>query len=84
MVLTAPQSLQLAGIDFVVLERREDMFADVGVSIGFGRNTVRALAQFGILETLQTVGAPIDRINSFDITGYKFADNTSPDESIRK
>lgn len=81
--LTAAQALRLAGIDFVVLERRKDIFADAGASIGFGPSTLRVLAQFGILETLQTVGAPIDRVKSFDMTGYKFADNASPDESMR-
>lgn len=38
--MTAPQALQLARVDFVVLERREDIFAEAGVSIGFGPSTV--------------------------------------------
>lgn len=82
--LTAAHALRLAGIDFVVLERRENFLEDVGASIGFGPSTLRVLAQFGILESVKAIGADIGRIKSFDMTGYKFADNSSPELSIIK
>lgn len=59
--LTAAHSLSKAGIDFVVLERRPEVFEDVGASLALFPYTLRVLAQFGLHEKLREIGHEVLR-----------------------
>lgn len=59
--LTAAHALSKAGIDFVVLERRTEIFEDVGASLVLFPHNLRVLAQFGLLEKLQKLGHEVLR-----------------------
>ncbi|KAK2599490.1 hypothetical protein N8I77_011241 [Diaporthe amygdali] len=59
--LTAAHALSKAGIDFVVLERRTQIFEDVGASLVLFPHNLRVLAQFGLLEKLQKLGHEVLR-----------------------
>lgn len=75
--LTAAHALYRAGIDFVVLERRDRVVIDVGASLVLGPQNLRVLHQFGILETLLAVGVQIQHAKIFTFDGYVFKDTTN-------
>jgi len=56
--LVLAHSLHHAGIDFVVLERRERVDPQVGASIGLFANGARILDQLGVYEDIQELIEP--------------------------
>lgn len=67
--LTAAHALSKAGIDFVVLERRPQIFEDVGASLVLFPHNMRVLAQFGLLENLQKLGHEVLRWADYTTLG---------------
>lgn len=74
--LVAAHSLYLAGIDFVVLERRDTAVDLSGASVVLAPPSLRILSQFGIRDKLEAAGAELDHVKSFTRDGYKFRDST--------
>ncbi|KFX85808.1 hypothetical protein O988_09889 [Pseudogymnoascus sp. VKM F-3808] len=74
--LTAAHALYLAGIDFVVLERRDKVVIDVGASLVLGPPSLRVMHQFGLLETLLDIGGELRRNKCFTMEGYEFKNST--------
>jgi 2-polyprenyl-6-methoxyphenol hydroxylase-like FAD-dependent oxidoreductase len=58
--LAVRRALQQRGIPSLTLERRGEQ-ADAGLAINLPGNAVRALSQFGLLDLLRAVGAPVRR-----------------------
>lgn len=67
--LTAAHSLSRAGIDFVVLERRPQVFEDVGASLVLFPYSLRVLAQLGLYEKLQNIGHEVLRWADYTTLG---------------
>jgi ribulose 1,5-bisphosphate synthetase/thiazole synthase len=57
--LTLAHCLDHAGIDYVVLEKHEDIQANIGGSIGLMANGCRILDQLGIYRILEQYTSPI-------------------------
>lgn len=74
--LTAAHSLYLAGIDFVVLERRDNIVEDKGASLVIHPHTMRVMHQFGLLEALKGIGGELNRHLSFTSDGRIFKEGT--------
>ncbi|KAJ3542814.1 hypothetical protein NM208_g3898 [Fusarium decemcellulare] len=74
--LTAAHALHLAGIDFIVLERRSDVVEDKGASLAVWPQTFRVLHQFGILEKVLSVGSELHHHLSLTSNGYAFKEGT--------
>lgn len=72
--LCAAHALGLAGIDFVVLERRDTVAKDVGASLVLSPSGLRVMQQFGLLETLQKIGGELQRAKTFHTHGHELAD----------
>lgn len=72
--LAAAHALHLAGIDFVVLERRPTIFEDRGASLIVHPHTFRVLHQFGILDDLLPRSAELDHHLSFTADGHVFSE----------
>lgn len=72
--LTAAHALQLAGIDFLVLERRPEIFEDKGASLIVHPHTLRVLDQFGILDVALSRGVELNHHLSFTADGHVFAE----------
>ncbi|KAL7940463.1 hypothetical protein V8C42DRAFT_337432 [Trichoderma barbatum] len=74
--LVAAHGLHLAGIDFVLLERRDSIIDHSGASVVLAPASMRILSQFGLREKLEAAGAELQHVKSFTSTGYKFRDST--------
>lgn len=72
--LAAAHALHLAGIDFVVLERRPAIFEDRGASLIVHPHTFRVLHQFGILDDVLPRGAELEHHLSFTADGRVFGE----------
>ncbi|KAH8647349.1 FAD binding domain-containing protein [Xylariales sp. PMI_506] len=81
--LSAAHSLALAGIDFVVLERRDKFALDVGAALVVEPASLRIMEQFGILNKLVAIGGEIMENKSFDMNGTLLSSTTSV-QLIRK
>ena len=75
--LTAAHALHLANIDFVVLERNDDVAVDVGASLVLGPQSMRFMQQLGLLDKLLSIGQKLLNNKSFTREGTKFKDSTS-------
>ncbi|KAM9880397.1 2-heptyl-3-hydroxy-4(1H)-quinolone synthase 1 [Verticillium dahliae] len=65
--IVAAHALYRAGIDFIILERRQDIFADTGASLVLTPQNLRVFGQLGILDKLIDHGAPLLHLSqSFD------------------
>ncbi|ETS77258.1 hypothetical protein PFICI_11132 [Pestalotiopsis fici W106-1] len=73
--LTAAHALSHAGIDFVVLEGREDMFLDSGASLVLNPASLRVMQQLGLLPSLKAIGAEMHHIKGYDLEGNTFEDH---------
>ncbi|CAG9992113.1 unnamed protein product [Clonostachys byssicola] len=58
-IITA-HALHHAGIDFVVLESRADIFEDTGASLAVTPQNLRVFHQLGLLKTLLALGSPLN------------------------
>lgn len=74
--LSAAHALRLAGIDFVVLEKRPSVFEDEGAGIGVLAHTMRTLHQFGVLDKILAIGLEIGEMRAFDESGRRIAMTT--------
>lgn len=74
--LAAAHALQLAGVDFLVLERRSTIVEDKGASLIVHPHTLRVLHQFGVLEELLPRGAELHHHLSFTSEGHVFKEGT--------
>lgn len=62
--LAASQALQKAGIDHVVLERRDDIAPPEGASIAIYPHGARILHQFGCLAAAKAACVPMERFKN--------------------
>ncbi len=74
--LTAAHALHLAGIDFILLERRSSIVEDQGASLVVYPHTFRVMKQFGILEPLLTAGSELVHHLSLTADGHVFKEGT--------
>lgn len=72
--LTAAHALAKAGIDFVVLERRAEIVMDVGSNVVMMPVGLRAMAQLGLLEQVNSVSSPLGRIDRLNHSGRSLGD----------
>ncbi|TEA17919.1 FAD-dependent monooxygenase sdnN [Colletotrichum sidae] len=70
--LTAAHAFHRAGIDFVVLERRDDIVEDLGASLVLGPPSLRVFHQLGILDKLLEIGCWLDDNKGFTVDGQVF------------
>lgn len=75
--LSTAHALSLAGIDFIILERRSSILVDVGASLVLAPPSLRVMEQFGILHQLLSIGGEIQCGKSFDIDGNELAKSSS-------
>ncbi|KAF2967549.1 hypothetical protein GQX73_g6060 [Xylaria multiplex] len=71
--LTLANALERAGIDFVLLEKRE-IAPDLGASIGLLCHNSRVFEQLGVVELLNTATVPLLDRAHFTKDGYQFED----------
>ncbi|KAF4987609.1 hypothetical protein FDECE_15363 [Fusarium decemcellulare] len=57
--LVAAHALHHAGIDFLVLEQRNDIFEDVGASLIISPHNLRVFHQLGLWKRIEELGAPL-------------------------
>ena len=72
--LAAGHALTLAGIDWVMLERRNEV-ADqtIGANLALWPHSLRILDQFGLLEDALQLGVPMKYKKSLDASGREVA-----------
>ncbi|KAI2889754.1 transcriptional regulator family: Fungal Specific TF [Aspergillus niger] len=73
--LAAAHSLHLAGIDFLILERRPAIIEDKGASLIVHPHTLRVFDQFGILDDVLPHGTELNHHLSFTADGHVFAES---------
>ncbi|KAF9874929.1 hypothetical protein CkaCkLH20_07623 [Colletotrichum karsti] len=77
--ITAAHALHHAGIDFVVLERRENIVEDLGASLVLGPTSMRVFHQLGILDKLTEIGMFLDDNRGFTVDGTNFKKSSAFD-----
>ncbi|KID61520.1 FAD-dependent monooxygenase aurC [Metarhizium brunneum] len=68
--MTLGHCLDRAGIDYVILEKHENIFAEPGVSLGLMPNGSRILEQLGIYSGVDEIYEPIHKIYQFLPDGF--------------
>lgn len=81
--LTAAHALARAGIDFVVLERRDSVLHDQGASLVLGAPSLRIMHQLGLLDQVLAIGAELRQVQAYTREGQVFR-NTNPFHIMRK
>lgn len=81
--LTAAHALARAGIDFVVLERRDSVLHDQGASLVLGAPSLRIMHQLGLLDQLLAIGAELRQVQAYTREGQVFR-NTNPFQIMRR
>lgn len=81
--LTAAHALSRAGIEYIVLERRDSVHIDVGASLALWPQGLRVLAQLGLLERLKDLGEEMGRTTTVTLGGYKYKE-TWATETMKK
>ena len=74
--ITAGHALYKAGIDFVILERSENVVLDVGAGLVLSASTLRIMRQLRLYDGPMEIGSEILFSKSFLSNGYEFK-NTS-------
>jgi 2-polyprenyl-6-methoxyphenol hydroxylase-like FAD-dependent oxidoreductase len=72
--LTAAHALTQAGIDFVLLERRQEVVIDAGSNLVLSPVGLRTLAQLGIQKEIYAVSSPLSRVDRIDHNGKNIGD----------
>jgi 2-polyprenyl-6-methoxyphenol hydroxylase-like FAD-dependent oxidoreductase len=54
--LTLAHALSKAGVDYVILEGRDEVVIDIGATIILNQATLRVLGQLGLLEKVKEAG----------------------------
>lgn len=67
--LTTALALERAGIDFVVLERREEVVINAGSSLVLNPEGMGVLQQLGVLDAVDAVSSPLGTIDRVDHSG---------------
>lgn len=75
--LMAAHALSSAGIDFVVLERRDNVVLEMGANLVLGPNSLRVMHQLGLLPRLQAIGSEFKHQKVFTMDGTKMKDTTA-------
>lgn len=70
--MTLANALEKAGIDYILLEARNDIAPKVGASIGIFQNGSRILDQLGCLNAIEREIVPVQRNRSRDGNGKQF------------
>ncbi|KAL4748702.1 hypothetical protein BDW72DRAFT_195551 [Aspergillus terricola var. indicus] len=73
--LTLAHSLDLAGVDYIVLEKHSDPLATVGGSVGLLPNGWRILHQLGLRHQLVQEACPVKVAHMTYPDGFVFSDN---------
>lgn len=73
--LTLAHCLDRAGIEYLVLERNNDISPQVGASIGIMPNGARILDQLGVFDALEAEAEPLDRSHICYPDGFSFTSN---------
>ncbi|KAK7415129.1 hypothetical protein QQZ08_012428 [Neonectria magnoliae] len=74
--LVAAHVLYKAGIDFVVLERRQNVVLDLGAALVLAPHNMRVLHQLGLYEKLTEIGCELLNTKGFLLDGYQFKTGT--------
>lgn len=74
--LTLANALEKAGIEYVLLEARDEIAPEVGASIGIFQNGGRILDQLGCFEAIEKGSSPLRRGRSRDHNGKQFFTQT--------
>ena len=72
--LTAAHALTKAGIDFVLLERRQEIVVDAGSNLVLSPVGLRTLAQLGIQKEIYAVSSALSRVDRIDHNGKNIGD----------
>ncbi|RAL01128.1 FAD-dependent oxidoreductase [Aspergillus ibericus CBS 121593] len=81
--LTAAHALARAGIDFVVLERRDSVVLDQGSSLVLGPPSLRIMHQLGLLDQLLAIGGELRQVQAYTREGHVFR-NTNPFQILQR
>ncbi|KAL4966134.1 FAD-dependent oxidoreductase [Aspergillus stella-maris] len=73
--LTLAHCLELAGIDYILLEKHVDILATVGGSLGLLPNALRIFDQLGLYDKLSAVGCPVNVAHMTYPDGFVFSDS---------
>ncbi|KAI8712001.1 FAD-binding-3 domain-containing protein [Fusarium sp. LHS14.1] len=74
--LVAAHVLYKAGIDFVVLERRENVILDLGAALVLAPHNMRVMHQLGLYDKLMEIGQELLDTKGFLLNGYQFKTST--------
>jgi 2-polyprenyl-6-methoxyphenol hydroxylase-like FAD-dependent oxidoreductase len=72
--LTAAHALHAAGINFLMLERRQEIVIDAGSNLVLSPIGLRTLAQLGLRQSIDAVSSPLGRIDRLDHKGRNLGD----------
>ncbi|KAI9369039.1 hypothetical protein BJX61DRAFT_549898 [Aspergillus egyptiacus] len=81
--MTLAHCLDRAGIDYVVLEKHQDIFAEPGISIGLMPNGSRVLEQLGLYSDVDVLYQPIRKIYQCFPDGF-YLEADSPDSIVER
>ncbi|KDN46109.1 FAD binding domain-containing protein [Tilletiaria anomala UBC 951] len=70
--LTAAHTLYKATIDFVVLERRQEVVIDEGASLVLGVDTLRIMHQLGLLDKLKAISSELLILEKYTVDSTQF------------
>lgn len=70
--LTLAHSLDRAGVDYMVLEKRDEFAPQEGASIGILPNGGRVLDQLGIYDAIEKTTAPLGTSHIYFPDGFHF------------
>lgn len=82
--ITVAHTLERAGIEFVVLESRENVVDDVGASLVLSPGTLRVFHQLGLLNQLLDIGSTILINKGFTGDGHVFKQTSIGDYMIKR
>ncbi|KAM6511868.1 hypothetical protein FALCPG4_016859 [Fusarium falciforme] len=74
--LVAAHVLYKAGIDFVVLERRQNVVLDLGAALVLAPHNMRVMHQLGLYDKLMEIGEELLNTKGFLLNGYQFKTGT--------
>lgn len=73
--LFAAHAFRSADIDFVLLERRENITIDVGACLVLTPATLRVFHQLGLLDQVLSIGCELEKRQTFTLDGHLFDSN---------
>jgi len=82
--LTLANALQLGGIDFVLLERRNTIAPQVGASIGILPNGARIIDQIGCYEEILELVEPVTNSATHRADGSIIQDSDGPELMVKR